>query len=51
MNRNRIWPASAFLFIALVGAGARYAIGSVYSAAEAQDLLNALSETGLYLGS
>ncbi|MFN2100240.1 hypothetical protein [Altererythrobacter sp. MF3-039] len=48
---NRIWPGLTFLAICAIGSGARYAIGSVYSAAEAIQLLEALSRAGLYLGS
>ena len=51
INRSRLWPLSAFLLICLIGAGARLAIGDVYSAAEARELLEALSRAGLYLGS
>lgn len=51
INRNRIWPASAFIAICLFGLAARWAIGDVYSAAEARQLLEALSRAGLYLGS
>lgn len=39
-----------FLFLAL-GAGARWAIGSVYSSGEAMQLIDALASSGLYLGS
>lgn len=49
--KNHIWPSFTFLFICAIGFGARYAIGSVYSAAEAIQLLEALSRAGLYLGS
>ena len=48
---NRIWPGITFFTICAIGFGARYAIGSVYSAAEAIQLLEALSRAGLYLGS
>lgn len=37
--------------IILIGAGARLAIGNVYSEAEATNLIQALTQTGLYLGS
>ena len=47
----KIWPILAFLLFAAIGYGAREAIGSVYGAAEARDLLEALSRAGLYLGS
>lgn len=45
------WPTLTFLLTVLIGLGARAAIGTVYGAAEAVDLLNALSRAGLYLGS
>lgn len=37
--------------ILLIGLGARFAIGNIYSEAEATKLIGALSQTGLYLGS
>ncbi len=37
--------------ILLIGLGARFAIGNVYSEAEATNLIGSLSQTGLYLGS
>ena len=37
--------------ILLIGLGARFAIGNVYSEAEATNLIQALTQTGLYLGS
>lgn len=46
-----LWPALAFSMFCLIGLGAREAIGTVYGAAEARDLLEALSRAGLYLGS
>ena len=49
--KSRIWPIGTFVIIALIGYGARQAIGKVYGAAEAQSLLEALSRAGLYLGS
>lgn len=45
------WPLVTFSVAALLGYAARSAIGRVYGAAEAVDLLNALSRAGLYLGS
>ena len=45
------WPLVTFLLTAILGFAARSAIGRVYGAAEAVDLLNALSRAGLYLGS
>lgn len=50
-KKTILWPAGAFAFIVLLGFGARYAIGDIYSTAEARDLLEALSRAGLYLGS
>lgn len=37
--------------IILIGIGARFAIGNVYSEAEATNLIQSLTQTGLYLGS
>lgn len=37
--------------IILIGVGARFAIGNIYSEAEATNLIEALTGTGLYLGS
>ncbi|MEM5518590.1 hypothetical protein WNY37_16655 [Henriciella sp. AS95] len=37
--------------IILIGIGARFAIGNIYSEAEATNLIQALTGTGLYLGS
>ncbi|WP_084420161.1 hypothetical protein [Henriciella litoralis] len=37
--------------IVLIGVGARFAIGNVYSEAEATNLISSLTQTGLYLGS
>ncbi len=37
--------------IILIGAAARFAIGNIYSEAEATNLIEALTGTGLYLGS
>ncbi|MBB3033156.1 hypothetical protein [Alteriqipengyuania lutimaris] len=53
MNTDRplLWPAITFSIFCLIGLAAREAIGSVYGAAEARDLLEALSRAGLYLGS
>lgn len=48
---NWKWPISAFVMVALLGFGARQAIGQVYSSGEAIDLLRSLSRSGLYLGS
>lgn len=45
------WPLVTLLLTGMVGFAARSAIGRVYGAAEAVDLLNALSRAGLYLGS
>ena len=35
-----LWPALAFSMFCLIGLGAREAIGTVYGAAEARDLLD-----------
>ncbi|WP_417322389.1 hypothetical protein [Erythrobacter aureus] len=45
------WPFITFLGALIFGYGSRQAIGSIYGAAEAVDLLEALSRAGLYLGS
>ena len=42
---------SVFLVFVLLGALARWAIGTVYSTGEALDLMNSLTDSGLYLGS
>ena len=44
-----LWPTLAFAAFCLIGLGARQAIGTVYGAAEARDLLEALSRAGLEL--
>ncbi|RPF70807.1 hypothetical protein [Aurantiacibacter spongiae] len=44
-------PIAIFVLTCLIGWGARTAIGSIYGAAEAADLLKALANAGLYLGS
>lgn len=49
--REYTWPSAVFLFVCALGYGARRAIGTVYSTAEATQLLEALSRAGLYLGS
>ena len=49
--RNHIWATSVFLAVCAIGYGARWAIGDVYSSAQATDLIEALSRAGLYLGS
>ncbi|QZH75649.1 MAG: hypothetical protein JY451_03300 [Erythrobacter sp.] len=50
-KRNRIWPMAVFLIVCALGYAAREAIGTVYSSAEATQLIEALSRAGLYLGS
>ena len=47
----KLWPISVAVFVCLLGYGARQCIGTVYGAAEARDLLEALARAGLYLGS
>ena len=49
--RHHAWPLITFFTIAAVGFVARRAIGSVYTTAEAIDLVDALSRAGLYLAS
>ena len=50
-KRSIAYPVVTFSIFCLIGLGARQAIGTVYGAAEARDLLEALSRAGLYLGS
>ena len=45
------FPGAAFVFVALLGLGARLAIGDVYSASSAQVLLDTLRDAALYIGS
>lgn len=45
------WSIITFLVTLSGGYGSRQAIGRIYGAAEAVDLLEALSRAGLYLGS
>ena len=49
--RNHLWSTAVFVLVCAIGYGARRAIGSVYSSAEATQLIEALSRAGLYLGS
>ncbi len=49
--RNHLWATGIFVGVCLIGYGARRAIGTVYSSAEATQLIEALSRAGLYLGS
>ncbi len=51
MIRDWYWSIAAFAFIALVGFAARQAIGTIYGSGEAIALLEALAQSGLYLGS
>lgn len=51
MRTSYLVPGILFAIVCLVGLGARFAIGDMYSAAEARQLLEALSRAGLYLGS
>lgn len=46
-----MWSIAAFAFIVLVGFAARQAIGTIYGSGEAIALLEALAQSGLYLGS
>ena len=45
------WPLLTLLAVCLIGYFGRSSIGQVYSAAQAVDLLEALSRAGLYLAS
>ncbi len=49
--RNHLWSTGTFLLVCAIGYGARRAIGTIYSTAEATQLIDALSRAGLYLGS
>lgn len=49
--KDWVWATAIFVLICIFGAGARGAIGTIYSAGEAVVLLEALSRSGLYLGS
>lgn len=49
--KDRAWPLLTFFAFAAIGYGAREAIGTVYGAAEARQLLESLARAGLYLGS
>lgn len=49
--RNHLWSTAIFVVVCLIGYGARRAIGTIYSSAEATQLIEALSRAGLYLGS
>ena len=52
MNRPTwLWPAVTGGTALALGAGAKLAIGSIYSEAKAVDLIQALTASGLYLGS
>lgn len=48
---NWLWAAGTFLAVCVFGYCARQAIGQIYSSGEAVVLLEALSRSGLYLGS
>ncbi len=49
---KRFGPAlSLVAVVAIIGACARFAIGNIYSEAEATSLIKALTNAGLYLGS
>lgn len=47
----RFFPTIAFLVVLSLGLGARYAIGTIYSASSAQILLDTLRDASLYIGS
>lgn len=49
--KNHPWATTTFLIFVLLGLGARWAIGNVYSQGEALQLVEALASSGLYLGS
>lgn len=49
--RHHPWSTGIFLFFVLLGLGARWAIGSIYSSGEALKLVETLVSSGLYLGS
>ena len=49
--KDWLWTGSAFILICAFGAGAYFAIGSIYTGREAVELIEALSRSGLYLGS
>ncbi|KLE35256.1 hypothetical protein [Aurantiacibacter luteus] len=49
--RNHVWATVVFALICVLGFAARRAIGRVYSSAQATDLIEALANAGLYLGS
>ncbi|NVD45559.1 hypothetical protein [Qipengyuania atrilutea] len=49
--RSHLWAIGFFLCTCAIGYGARWAIGDIYSSAEATDLIQALSRAGLYLAS
>lgn len=45
------YPAAIFLFFVALGLAAHFAIGTVYSAGKALELMASLTDSGLYLGS
>ncbi|WP_340586543.1 hypothetical protein [Erythrobacter alti] len=49
--RNHLWSTGTFFAVCAIGYGARRGIGTIYSTAEATQLIEALSRAGLYLGS
>ena len=51
MNKYKTVPTLAFVGISILGLGARLAIGKIYSAGDAVDLLVSLKDSGLYIGS
>ena len=48
---NHPYATATFVLFILLGVGARWAIGSVYSQGEALQLMETLRSSGLYLGS
>lgn len=48
---TRFWNYAAFSIFIALGTGAWFAVGAVYSSAKASQLIEALTESGLYLAS
>ncbi|MCM8557814.1 hypothetical protein [Sphingomicrobium sediminis] len=51
MMPSGFWNYFAFAFFVALGAGAWFAVGAIYSSAQAYQLIEALTESGLYLAS